>query len=172
MNRQIGIITTLIAGALLGGCINRQPGSSRRLGQVGFAAAFTAARNVMEQYYELAETDVDTGVIKSRPTPTDAANERLLGGSRARHLATLRLYRQDGEVVAQVCVAVQRQGSSVRRLMPPADQDYDSVPHQTPAEMEAATTAEQNQSWSTHRYDHVVERRILDDLYHRLHPSK
>ena len=37
--------------------------------------------------------------------------------------------------------------------------------------MDAATTAQQNQTWKTVGYAYAMEQRILDDLFRRLHPE-
>jgi hypothetical protein len=55
--------------------------------------------------------------------------------------------------------------------MPPTGENYDTVPHETPAQREAATTAEQNESWETRSHDADVERKILQDLWRSLHPQ-
>ncbi len=50
-------------------------------------------------------------------------------------------------------------------------EDYSTVPNQSPAYDEAATTADQNESWMTYDYAHDLETKILDDLYRSLHPN-
>ena len=72
--------------------------------------------------------------------------------------------------MALVSVAVQRQRSQIRRQMQQVGSNYDSVPNKTPAEDQAATTIEQNQSWEVKDYDHELENKILNDLYRQLHP--
>ena len=109
------------------------------------------------------------GIIKSRPEPVQAPAKGFLGGRPCRKLATLQLYMAGKQVVANVSVAVQRQGLSVRRQMQVADGNYDSVPNETPAQIEAATTPEQNEGWWTESYDKALEHRILQDLYKALH---
>ena len=103
--------------------------------------------------------------------PADAGAERILGASPARQLATLRLRKEDGQVVAQATVALQRQGSDIHRQINPAAGSYDSVANRTPAELEAATTPQQNEAWVTERYAHDLERKMLADLYRLLHPK-
>ena len=161
----------LLAGVILAGCGQPTPGRTRMLGQVRFEAAFASAREVMAQYFSVAEADADTGVIRSRPQPVEAPAERLLGGSPARQVATLRLYAEDGQMVAQASVAIQREGSAGYRQRNVAADSYDTVPNKTPADADAATTAEQNQVWQTERYDHALESRILADIYAALHPE-
>lgn len=166
-------VVIVCSGALLAGCSMSTPGISRELGSVDYGSAFAAAREVFSQHYPVAEANADTGVIKARPVPVDERGERILGGkSPARQLATLSLRRKNGLVIAHASVAVQRQGSEpLRRMRVSREEDYSSVPHQTPAELEGATTPEQNETWTTQRYAHDRERMILDDLYRALHPQ-
>jgi len=125
----------------------------------------------MAQYYSVESANPDTGIITSRPKAAAEPHERLLGGSPARQLATMTVRREGKTVVARASVAVQRQGGAVLRQIRPGADNYDSVPNKTPAEREAATTVQQNESWRTHRYAHEVERKILQDLFVSLHPE-
>jgi hypothetical protein len=110
-------------------------------------------------------------VIVSHPIPVEARGERLLGGSPARHLARLQLQRKNGLVVAHLSIALQREGSAIRRTMPAPEENYSSVPNRTPAEESAAVSPEQNEAWQTEQYDRAMERGILDELYKALHPK-
>jgi len=164
--------SSLVVAAVLTGCSTGPSGTSRRLGSVGYQGAFAAAREVMAQYFEIAEADVGSGTIKSRPKAAQGGPERLLGGgSPARQIATLHLRHEGDEVVAYVSVALQRQDSAVYRHMLASGESYDSVPNLTPAEQEAAVTSEQDHAWRTSRYAHDIEQKVLDDLYRRLHPA-
>jgi hypothetical protein len=148
------------------------PGRMRPLGSVDPVLAFTTAKDVMGMYFDvdLARTDAEKGAIQCRPKSVQDQKERLWGASPTRQLASLQIVRQDGQVSAQVAVAVQQQGSSIHRTMRGGD-TYSGVPNQTPAEVEAATTIEQNETWRTIGYSYETERKILDDLYRRLHPE-
>ena len=165
-------VVVLAAACVLVGCNQPLPGRSRSLGAVDYTAAFAAANEVMAQYFSVESADPRAGVIQSRPKAVSAPRERLLGGSPARQVATLRLRSEGKDVVASATVAVQRQGAEVLRVMPRDADDYSTVPDKTPAEREAATTVLQNESWRTHQYDHDVERKMLLDLWRALHPSK
>ena len=173
MSRMMSVATACLAAAILGGCNLPAPGTSRTLGDVEYAAAFAAAREVMIQDgFSIAAADPDTGAIEARPLLVEARGERILGGSPARHLAKMSLQRKGGQVVARASVALQREGSAVQIARAPAVENYDSVPNRTPAQDLAATTPEQNEDWATERYDHAVERRLLDELYQALHPAE
>ncbi|HOF19578.1 MAG TPA: hypothetical protein PK082_11760 [Phycisphaerae bacterium] len=172
MRRHGWIVLTMVAAGALVGCGPRTPGESRMMGTVEYPAAFASARDVFAQYFSVASADLDAGIIRSLPRKIDAPNDRLLGGSPARQVATLRLRRDGGNVVAQVCVETQRQGSAVYRQMASRDENYDSVPHESPAQIDAATTPEQNETWRTASRDRALEIKILNDVYRALHPGE
>ena len=164
------IVGSLAVVALLAGCNQAPPGRSRSLGPVQYEAAFASAREIMAQYFDI-ESDAVEGVVRSRPAPVEAPAERLIGHSPARQMATLRLRRKNGTVVAHLSVAIQREDSAEMRQMADQGTGYDTVPNKTPAYAEAATTTEQNQTWRTERYDHDLAAKVLDDLYAALHPE-
>ncbi|HUU58408.1 MAG TPA: hypothetical protein VMZ50_02590 [Phycisphaerae bacterium] len=161
----------LILAGMLVGCQQQTPGKTRQLGTVSYESAFAAARDVVSQYYPVSREDPATGIIECLPKSVEAPPERLLGGSPARHVTTVRVRREGEAVSAQVAVAVQRQGRFIRRQMRTPAENYDGPPHGTPGQYEAATTPEQNDVWMTEGYAHNIEIRILDDLYKSLHPE-
>ena len=171
MIRHAWVVVAVAAACVAGGCNQPMPGTSRSLGGVDYASAFAAANEVMAQYFSVESSDPHTGIIQSRPKVVQAPKERLLGGSPARQVATLRVRTEGKMVVAYATVALQRQGGAILQEMRPGMDDYDSVPNQTPAEREGATTVEQNESWRTHKYAHDVERKILQDIYRSVNPK-
>jgi hypothetical protein len=193
MTRRTAVLTvTTLLAALLAGCTDMgapwpmtggagsqragllgpgSPGRSRALGAVDPQLAFTTAKDVIGMYFDVASSDPDKGMIVCRPKPVQDQKERLLGASPTRQLASLQIVSGDGQVSVQVAVAVQQQGSNVYRTMHSND-SYSGVPNQTPAEIEGATTPEQNESWRTVGYAYDTERKILDDLFRRLHPEE
>ena len=172
MIRTGAIAIGVLAVVVVCGCNVATPGTTRNLGRVDYASAFATAREVMAEHFSVASADPATGIIESRPRPAQVRGERLLGGSPARHLAKLRIRHKDGQVVAVASVALQREGSAIHRTMYRPGENYDSVPNRTPAEDTAAMTPEQTEVWRTERYDHALERKILDKLYRTLHPAK
>ncbi|HUT01612.1 MAG TPA: hypothetical protein VM031_04100 [Phycisphaerae bacterium] len=172
MIRHAWIAIPLVAAFLAGGCNQPTPGSSMPLGQVDYTSAFASARETMAQYFSVESANPVTGEITSRPKAVEAGNERLLGGSPARQVASMRLQQEGKQVVAYATVALQRQGSAALRQIRPGADDYDSVPNQTPAEVEGATTIEQNESWRTQGYAHDVERKMLADLRRAVSPAE
>ena len=171
MIRTAWIAVALVAAGLATGCNQPMPGSSMPLGQVDYTSAFAAAKETMSQYYSIESANPHTGVIEARPKAVDAGKERILGGSPAREVATMSLQQEGKQVVAYATVAVQRQGAAVLRQPRPGLESYDTVPNQTPAEGEAATTIDQNESWRTHSYSHGVERKMLQDLRRAVGPK-
>jgi hypothetical protein len=165
--RTTGILIVAAAGvAFLAGCAATEVGTERSLGAVNYSEAFDAARKVMGQYFTVASADVDNGRIEAAPQPLAA---RALGPGPGRQMATLRLRRGDGTVTAYALVTIQRQASaSAKRLAWPAGV-YDGPPNQTPAQLEAATTAEQNEAWMTERRDRELEQQLLADIDKALH---
>jgi len=159
----------VLAGFLVG-CA-QDLGRSRVLGEVGYGTAFATARDVMAQYYSIESSDASTGEILGRPKRVQMRGERLLGGSPARQVARLHLRRDGKQVVAHLAIAVQRQGSAVYRQYSSIDETYSSVPNQTPAEADAATTPEQNEAWRTVKHDRALEQKILGQIHRALHPQ-
>lgn len=170
MNLKVLLPLALLAGACAAGCSQESPGTVRFLGNVEKAAAFAAAKDVMSQYYPIAQADPDLGIIKCVPSDAKGPGERLLGASPMRHQAQLELIRSQGGMSARVAVIVQRQGGSIHRAAATSD-SYSGVNNQSPADMDAATTTEQNESWQTTGYSYETQRKILEDLYQRLHPE-
>jgi len=140
------------------------------MGQVVYASAFAAAKTVFARHFKVLRADPTSGEIRSRPKRVQAGSERLLGASPARKVAVMSLWREGKVVMANLAIAVQRQGEAVQHHRNVAAETYSSVPNQTPAAVQAATTAEQNEDWQTQRYDHALEIQILDELHKRLNP--
>ena len=157
-----GMLVVAAAGvSILAGCAGAEVGAKRSLGTVNYTQAFDAARTVMGQYFTVASADADGGLIESAPKPLMG---RVLGGKEGRQVAAVWLRKMDGTVTAYALVTIQRQASvAARQLAWPAGV-YDGPPHQTPAELEAATTAEQNESWITERRDRALEQQLLTDI--------
>ena len=172
MSRQLAILWAVIPLGLLAGCNGGTGGTRRVLGPVSYDKAFATGREVMSQYFSLAEVDPDAGLIKSRPQFVEAGRLRLSSNSPGRQVATLRL-RADGEyVIARLAVVVHREGSHIHKFVGEREENYSGVPNRTPAEIEAATTAEQNQAWQAVRYDHQLERTILRQISGALRPAE
>jgi hypothetical protein len=161
MITKCSLLTAAAAALLASGCATMEVGTERPLGDVQYAAAFDAARTVMGQYFTVASADTDSGVILSAPRPM-AGN--VLSGGPLRQIARVRICRAEGGVVAYAAVNVQRQSSEAMQQMARGDLSADGPPHQTPAQLEGATTPQQNESWLTERRDRELEFKILNDI--------
>ena len=162
MYRYALLLSGMLLVSVLGGCTDVSQFPERSLGMVGYVDAVDAARQVMGQYYTVAKVDADNGEVKSLPKAAEAG---LMGGS-AREVATIYLRKQNKEVVAYASVQVQRRSGAMKQMGSPS---YSGVPNQTPAELEAATTAEQNENWTDERQDSSMAYKLLNDLYDMLH---
>jgi hypothetical protein len=161
-----------LSAVVLAGCQATEPGTTLSLGKVGYDKAFVAAEKVMSQYFSVAAADDAAGTVACRPKPAPAKAEGLLRAPPARHVATMRLRRSGEEVVAHVTVAVERQEAAAHRQLRMIGADREPVPLRTPAELDAATTAEQNDEWAARGHDAALERAILRDLYEALWPEE
>jgi hypothetical protein len=169
MMRKLAPLPLALLVAALAGCEQPQPARMRLLGNVDPQLAFATAKDVMSQYFDIQSADPDTFKITSRPKNVQDYKERLLGASPTRQTAWIQIVRTEGQTAAQVAVSIQQLGSPVYRSM--GNESYSGVPNQTPADIEGATTVEQNQTWKTIGTSFQVERNMLDDLYRRLHPE-
>ncbi len=183
MTRQAMIIALITTAALLAGCADTvgesQSGGPGVLGLLivpaggtqlpleteSFPQAFTQGRAIMAQYFTIASADQNEGLIQCLPKSLDSApHDRIIGSSTSRQVATLRVVQRGGRIFAICSVQMQRQSSPILRQRSIADSSYTSVPNQTPAEIEAATTPDQNDTWETYSSDKSLEDKILNDL--------
>jgi len=169
---SIFVLTAVLASTALIGCRTDTPAGTRMsLGDVSYAEARTVAREVMGKHFELAPTGSNDHTITAMPKLVDPRAQRILGGkSPTRQLATLRLQNQDGHVVANVAVRLQRQGSAGYEQFG-ASENYSSVPNDTPSQGTAATTPQQNEAWETTGRDTALERTIAQEIYDAMHPG-
>ena len=169
-----GMVAAVAALCVTGacGCASQQPGTQMTLGPVSYDKAFSTARTVMAQYFRVddAETDADTGRIRTLPTFLESARFSVSDSPPDRQLADLTLRRDGSHVIATLAVAVQRQGSGAYATFRGRQENYSGMPNQTPADLEGATTPRQNDTWETYRYDRLLEHTILRDLDRLLRP--
>ena len=165
-------MTAAIAAGSLLGCSPSLSGTSRTLGAVNYETAYAASRRVMSQYFSVLPGGPETGVLQSRPAQAKAGPSGTMGLSSTdrRKVATLRLSRQGEIVIANLHVEVQGQRKDSFRQLRHDDQAYSSVPNQTPAQEEAATTPEQNDVWRSVGRDQKLERQILNEIHQALNP--
>ena len=139
-------------------------GSTRTFTYGNYSEAFGSARTIMSQRFTVIDADQDTGIIRCAPQAIVATNDRLIGASPSRQVASMRLRRQGGQIEAICTIEQQRQTDQVLRAQPVVGENYSGVPHQTPAQIDAATTSEQNDRWETVRTDTMLENEILNSL--------
>ena len=147
-------------------------GTRKPLGAVTYDAALAAGQKALSQHFSLLPME-RKGVLKSRPKFVQAEAGGLLKvtPTSRREIATLYLASRDEQIVAQLAIQVEQQGSGAFRSLG-AEDEYSSAPHRTPAQEEAATTPEQNQLWRPAGRDRPLERRILSQIHQILHPAE
>ncbi len=161
MTTRLLFLLAVVGATVAPGCAAMELGTERPLGAVNYAEAFSAARTVMGQYFTVAVADAEDGLIQSTPQPLAGG---ALGAGATRQLVQVRLRRVEGQVVAYALVSVQRQATAAMQQMARGDLTYDGPPRQTPAQLEAATTPQQNESWILERRDRELELKILSDI--------
>lgn len=168
--RKTGWILLLLAAIVPAVGCEQNNGTTRTLGPLEYASTFDTAQKVFSQYFSIETADPATGEIIARPKRVDAPNERILGGSPARQIATMKIFRQGDQVAAYVSIEQQRMGSFVRggNSSFSRDDDLENGGHRTPAQNEGATTPQQNENWQTERQMHAMELRVLSELARNL----
>jgi len=167
------VLTGVVISTALIGCKADAPSGTRlSLGDVSYDEALVVGREVMSKHFELAPGSAGGSEIVALPKPVGARAQRILGGkSPTRQIATLRLQSQQGHVVVNVSVRLQRQGSAGYEQFG-ASGNYSTIPNDTPSQGTAATTPEQNEAWETRGRDTALERTIVQELYGAMHPGK
>lgn len=169
------LLAALLGLALLAGCdAGSAPGTTRMLGTPDYDTAFRTCRTVLARHFSVANAEPLTGVITSQPEESENRPAGLIGitQGRTRQVARLQVQRTGGQIMARLAVAVQTMGNpGVRRQVFGTAENYDSVPNQSPAEVEGATTTEQNDEWATRRYDARLEAEILNEICRELNPA-
>jgi len=167
------ILTGIVVSTALVGCkADVTSGTRMSLGDVPPTEAQSVARAVMSKHFELAPASSGANEIVALPKPVSPRAQRILGGkSPTRQVATLLLQPQEGNVVANVSVRLQRQGSASFEQFGSTG-NYSTIPNETPSQGSAATTPEQNEAWETRGHDAALERTIIQELYEALHPGE
>lgn len=165
MNRTAAVCTA-VALAALAGCGQRRYRTTS-LGLVDYVDAFSAAREVVSQYFPIASADRAAGRIVTEPIPAQADSATLVSRVPSRKRGEVRLRRDDGKTYADVRVITEHLQSNKYRNMQELH-DHRDVPDLSPARSGAALTEKQQQVWTPGRNDPLIEQRILDDLRQRL----
>ncbi len=150
-------------------------GTSRNMGDVSMPNAFAAAKKAVSAHYSIdpVKTNQSNGLIVCHPKNiANPANERILGALPARQIARVELVSENNQVIAQVLVVQQRQGSGPRQEMGYAQErhNYSGSPgDETPGSLSAATTPQQNETWEREKTLPDIEGIILTDMFNTLH---
>jgi len=161
-------VTVLLAAGLAGivscgaGCSQYEPfpGGAyrvRSLGKCDWHQAFAAAVSAVSEHFRIDVADEDTGLVKSEPS------EFTQDGRRMRRCATVRLRRQDGQVVVACRVQIQRLATASARAWARQRSAEDSPFAMQPDE-DIALTAEQSEYWADVGRDYALERQILTQI--------
>ncbi len=143
----------------------------QRLRSVAYSEAFAAAERAVGRHFRIKQRNFTAGIISGVPSEmvlNDAGTRIIsgaLGGSRqARRVVEVRV-RPEGAYVDVHCrVLVQELETSRFRIMERERGAYDQ-PWDTPADLEASTTPEQNAVWVNRSRDRTMEREILSEVY-------
>ena len=168
-----GLIAAMSAGLVLAtGCASVAPGTRRVLGPVDYDKAFSVSRRILKQHFSLAESDRGRGVLRSRPEWVERSRRLLKPPVPARRIATFRIRPDEPYVVVHLSIALEYRASEAERFVQQDEENYSGAANRTPGQLEAATTPRQNASWRKVRYDHGLERAILEELAEALRPLR
>ncbi len=160
-----GLVAATWAGLVLAtGCVSVEPGTRRVLGPADYDKAFSVSRRVLKQHFSLAESDRGRGILRSRPQWIEPSRRLLRPRVPARQIATFRIRPDEPYVVVQLSIALEYPTSDAERFVQQEQENYSGAANRTPGQLEAATTPRQNASWRKVRYDHALERAILEEL--------
>lgn len=178
-------IAALAVLAVLTGCSDARPGaridrastadwSQIKLPDAAAPLAYDAGMYAMRQWFRLAETDPERGLIQSAPGEyeqkggTGRIRDAALGfKNRMRRTGTLLVQDFGGGCIVKCKVAVQRLDTADHRAFR-SNQQFEDVPNQTPIQQEAGVNPSQDQVWTDMPRDHALERQILDIVRDRL----
>jgi hypothetical protein len=144
-------------------------GSTRTVNFPNYSQAFGECRMVLGQYYTIEATDQDAGTIVCQPLVlTDGPRDRLLSTAPTRQRASIQIRQRGAQLTLTCRVELQRQISNIYSQLPQDTGNYSMVPNNTPAEVEGATTPDQNDTWETYGSDVAMEADLLNDIVTRL----
>jgi hypothetical protein len=138
-----------------------------------------AAESILKR--EFGRVRVDRGGKRIETAPFEYTSDKDTGTARdfvgmrsvMRRKATFSLGETPGGVVARLRVDVERRDTDRQALIQPRAQRMGDTPStESPTELDAATTREQNTVWTYVRRDRALERALLDDLRERFAPRE
>jgi hypothetical protein len=122
---------------------------------------------------DFGRVKVDRAARRITTAPVEFTTEResgtvrdlYRGRSTMRRVAQFDVGRSGGQTVARLRVDVERRDTERQVLMQPRPYRLSDDPGQeTPIDVDAATTAQQNTVWTRVRRDRTLERALLDEL--------
>jgi hypothetical protein len=137
---------------------------------VSYRTAFAAAEQALQRYFVIETRNPAAGILRARPVESklDSSGTRIIsdamGGSRTgRQLAEMRVQQEGPDVDVSCRVLIQELETERFRMAERQRGVYDQ-PTDTPAEVEAGTTSEQNAVWVNRARNRELERRILETV--------
>ncbi len=127
-----------------------------------------AEQALLELGYQPDKVDEAKGLLTSVPVIGDGRGEPTRGGialgsTTVRTMAEIRIVPSGGGC-SVYCRVVIQQLTTAAHAMFMQDRGASDVPSDTPIDREGATTAEQNEVWTTIRRDRAKERAILEAI--------
>jgi len=128
-----------------------------------------AAKSVREQGFQVARMDAAQGIVETDPIETEEMETArpvsgVLGRTRrVRRVASVEVRPADEAVTVFCKVEIQEYVTDARRFYA-REHAISDTPTETPAALEAATSAEQNATWRVFGRDRELERKILDGI--------
>jgi hypothetical protein len=173
MNRVL-LVVVVLAAALWAGCSETARVSVQQQRVIQGAdpdAVLDAATVVLQR--EFGRVKVDRAARHITTAPVEFATERESGTARdlyrgrstMRRVAQFDVGRNGGQTVARLRVDVERRDTERQAMMQPRPNRLSDNPGQeTPIDVDAATSAQQNTVWTLVRRDRTLERALLDEL--------
>jgi len=160
------IVLMIAVAGVLGGCATAPSGSTRVFDASQYKRLFDATQDALSQYsFSVVEADAQTGTILARPLYADNESQGLLQSLPTRRVASAQIIQGRGTVSVRLTIEVQHLVTQASQSTNTGlTETYSGVPHDTPADGGAATTAQQNTAWRRVRFDRQMEMAMLDDI--------
>ena len=172
------VIAALAVFPWLGACASTAPNATRfsvvhLSGADRSAVLFAAEEVLLDSGFTIDLRDTQAGILTTQPVfqsdRTGIAGRRRQLSSRqaTRHVARVQVVQPSGVIDVYCRVVVQQRSTGAHRYFGDEYRDSDT-PNATPIDRDAATTPQQNAVWTTTRRARSDERRILDEIAHRV----
>jgi hypothetical protein len=152
--------------------------SQVRLPNTSPGEAYDAGVYAMRQWFRLAETDPEQGLVHSVPSEyeqkggTGRIRDAAIGyKNRMRRTGTLVVQTMEGGCIVKCKVGVQRLDTADHRVFR-SNKQFEDVPNETPIQQEASVSPSQDQVWTDMPRDRGLEQEILGVVQNRLGGGK